>query len=127
MRRWEEGFDECHLTEITFSTVFACTMCIADQIWPPEAAAGPTGTAAGAASLLGPQAFLGLDLVVRTIAGDGAFDGGEGAGRRGVVTSNGVRSSSSKWQLMREGVGEERRIRRERRRPKRPKRGGERI
>lgn len=100
----DEGFDGCHLPEITFSTALAWAMRVADQIWPPgEAGAGPTGDAAGAASLLGPQTFPGPDLA-GTTTGAGANDVGDGAGRRGAAGSKGVRSSSSKWRPMRDGV-----------------------
>jgi hypothetical protein len=86
----------CHLPEMTFSTALAWAMRVADQIWPPaEAGAGPTGEDAGEASFLGPHAFPDPDLVGAT-TGAGAYDVGDGAGRRGAAGSKGVRSSSSK-------------------------------
>lgn len=92
----DEGFDGCHLPEMTFSNALAWAMRVADQIWPPaEAGAGPTGEDAGEASFLGPHAFPGPDLVGAT-TGAGANDVGDGAGRRGAAGSKGVRSSSSK-------------------------------
>lgn len=95
--------DRCHLPEITFSTALACAMRVADQIWPPVAA-GAAGAAGGAASFFAPQAFPGADLAAGPTAGAEGNDGGDGAGRRGVAGSKGVRSSSSKWRPMREGL-----------------------
>jgi len=100
----DEGLDGFHLPEITFSTALAWAIRVADQIWPPAGACGgPTGEATGEASLLGPQAFPGPDLVGAT-RGAGANEVGDCAGRRGAAGSKGVRSSSSKWRPMRDGV-----------------------
>jgi hypothetical protein len=79
-------------------------MRVADQIWPPLAA-GTAGAAAGAGSFFAPQAFPVPDLAgPAPAAGAEGNDGGDGAGRRGAAGSKGVRSSSSKWRPMREGL-----------------------
>jgi hypothetical protein len=86
-------------------------MRVADQIWPPLAA-GAAGAAAGAASFFAPQAFPGPDLAGPAAGAEGNDDGGDDAGRRGASGSKAVRSSSSKWRPMREGL-----VRKESRQP----------
>lgn len=89
---------------MTFSTALAWAMRVADQIWPPaETGAEPTGEDAGEASFLGPHALPGPDLAGAT-TGAGANDVGDGAARRGAAGSKGVRSSSSKWRPIRDGL-----------------------
>jgi hypothetical protein len=97
----DESLGELHLPEITFSTALAWAMRVADQICPP---AGAETTGEDAASLLGPHAFPDPDLA-GAAARAGANDTGDGGPwPRGAAGSNGVRSSSSKWRPMREGL-----------------------